>query len=502
MAFNIRLTDGTLLTTVDDGTIDDTSCAVTLIGKNYVGYGTIYNDNLVHLLENFSSDDPPSTPLEGQLWWDKSGNLKVYTGSVDGFKTIGTVLSTDTEPANGITGQSYWNTDTNQLYVYNGTDWVLIGPINEQGTSGLLTDTITDTNNTAHTVSKMFVNSQLVGIWNKDQQFTPNPLISGFANIKPGFNFVSNAVIGNIGLWGSASQLGGIDSAYYARTDISETFDQNVTVVGNLISGTLSTGNISAANISAANISAGNVITVGNLVGDYLLGNGAFITGLPASYSNTNVASYLPIYTGNLESLTGNVVTTANVSAGNITLTGNITAGNVIATANVVADVLVGTTKLQTTLITTGSAATAGTITGTWALSVGSKLEATYADLAEKFSSDDVYEPGTIVKIGGEFEITKELATASDDVLGVISTNPAYLMNSTSSGLPVVLSGRVPVKVIGKVNKGDRLISAGDGLARAASLNEITAFNVIGRSLENKYTQDQGIILAFVSINK
>lgn len=482
MAFNIRLTDGTLLTTVDDGTIDDTSCAVTLIGKNYVGYGTIYNDNLVHLLENFSSDDPPSTPLEGQLWWDKSGNLKVYTGSVDGFKTIGTVISTDTEPANGITGQSYWNTDTNQLYIYNGSDWVLIGPINEQGTSGLLTDTITDINENTHTVSKMFVNSQLVGIWNKDQEFTPNPLISGFLTIKPGFNFVSNAVIGNIGLWGSASQLGGIDSAFYARTDISETFDQNVTVLGNIISGNLSTS--------------------GNANASYFIGNGAFLTGLPASYSNTNVASYLPIYTGNLASLTGNVVTTANVSAGNITLTGNITAGNVLATANVVADVLVGTTKLQTTLITTGSAATAGTITGTWALSVGSKLEATYADLAEKFSSDEVYEPGTIVKIGGQFEITKEITTASDDVLGVISTNPAYLMNSTSSGLPVVLSGRVPVKVVGKVNKGDRLISAGDGLARAASLHEITAFNVIGRSLENKYTEDQGIILAFVSINK
>lgn len=499
MAFNIRLTDGTLLTTVDDGTIDDTSCSVTLIGKNYVGYGTIYNDNLVHLLENFSSDDPPTDPLEGQLWYDKSGNLKVYTGTTSGFKTISTVITSDTEPTTGITGQSYWNSETSQLYVYDGSNWVLIGPLNEQGTTGLLTDTINDITGVSHTVSKMFVNSQLVGIWSKDQEFTPSPLISGFVSVNPGFNFVSNAVVGNIGVWGTASQLGGISAQFYARTDVAETFDQNVTVVGNVI--------------------GGNLTTTGNAVATYFKGNGAFLTGIdiPVSYSNANVASYLPIYTGNLASLTGNVITTANISAGNLiatanliagnvittanlTSSGNITAGNLIATANIIAS------ELRSSLITTGAAANPGTITGTWTLSSGSLLQATYADLAENFASDKLYESGTVVKIGGEYEITEELNDASSDVFGVISTNPAYLMNSSINGLPVVISGKAPVKVIGLVNKGDRLVSAGNGFARASKMHngisEITSFNVIGRSLENKYTEDEGQILAFVNVNK
>jgi len=471
MAFNIRLTDGTLLTTVDDGTIDDTSCSVTLIGKNYVGYGTIYNDNLVHLLENFSSDDPPTNPLDGQLWWDKSGNLKVYTGSVTGFKTISTVITTATEPANGTTGQSYWNTTTNQLFVYDGSQWVLIGPINEQGTTGLLTDTITDINNSTHTVSKMFVNSTLIGIYSRDQEFTPTPLISGFNTVKPGFNFVSNAAIGNIGLWGSASQLGGIDSTFYARTDIAETFNSNLTVVG-------------------------NISTTANTTATYFLGNGAYLTGV-TSYSNTNVASYLPTYTGNLQSMTGNIITTANVTGSfflgngafltgtysnvNVenylpTYTGNLVSltGNVITTANVHADYFVGTA-----------------------------VEALYADLAEKFTTDKNYPAGTVVRIGGEFEITQENEEASNNVFGVISSDPAYTMNSSlTNSLPVALTGKVPVRTIGLVAKGDRLISAGQGLAKAGNFTEITPYNILGRSLEHKYSLDEGLVLTFVSVNK
>lgn len=480
MAFNIRLTDGTLLTTVDDGTIDDTSCSVTLIGKNYVGYGTIYNDNLVHLLENFSSDDPPTNPLDGQLWWDKSGNLKVYTGSVTGFKTISTIITTATEPANGITGQSYWNSTTNQLFVYDGSQWVLIGPLNEQGTTGLLTDTITDINNSTHTVSKMFVNSTLIGIYSRDQEFTPTPLISGFNTVKPGFNFVSNAAIGNIGLWGSASQLGGIDSTFYARTDIAETFNSNLTVVGNLVS-------------------SGNISTTANTTATYFLGNGAYLTGV-TSYSNTNVASYLPTYTGNLQSMTGNIVTTANISGSfflgngafltglpatysnvNVqnylpTYTGNLVSltGNVITTANVHADYFVGTA-----------------------------VEALYADLAERFTTDKNYPAGTVVRIGGEFEITQENEEASNNVFGVISSDPAYTMNSSlANSLPVALTGKVPVRTIGLVAKGDRLISAGQGLAKAGNFTEITPYNILGRSLEHKYSLDEGLVLTFVSVNK
>ncbi len=161
-----------------------------------------------------------------------------------------------------------------------------------------------------------------------------------------------------------------------------------------------------------------------------------------------------------------------------------------------------GTTFTDT--ISTGASATPGSITGTWTLTPGSTLQATYADLAERFESDQAYDAGTVVEIGGEKEITYVREDSSDRVFGVISNTAAYLMNSAAgtntSHPPVAVSGRVKVKVKGSVKKGDRLISAGNGVARSASTSEATAFNTIGRALEDKNSSDVGTVLAFVSL--
>ena len=155
-------------------------------------------------------------------------------------------------------------------------------------------------------------------------------------------------------------------------------------------------------------------------------------------------------------------------------------------------------------MLTTGANTTAGTITGNWTLTSGSRLNATYADLAERFAADESYEPGTVVELGGAKEITKVQYELSEDVFGVISNTAAYLMNagagSDTSHPPVAVSGRVEVKVVGKVNKGDRLVSAGEGLARAAKPGEATPFNTIGRALTNKTDDNLGYVEAFVSI--
>ena len=135
----------------------------------------------------------------------------------------------------------------------------------------------------------------------------------------------------------------------------------------------------------------------------------------------------------------------------------------------------------------------------------GTATLAQYSDLAERFEADQPYVPGTVVKIGGSAEITAEIADSSEDVFGVISTAPAHLMNSaagTNATHPAVaVSGRVPVRVIGPIHKGQRLISAGQGLARGAKRNEITGFNVIGRSLEDKLDDGEGIVEAIVRLN-
>jgi hypothetical protein len=132
-------------------------------------------------------------------------------------------------------------------------------------------------------------------------------------------------------------------------------------------------------------------------------------------------------------------------------------------------------------------------------------IYANYADVAERFAADDVLTAGTVVELGGSNEITKVTGELSESVFGVISTRAAYLMNAIAgtdeTHPPVAMTGRVPVNTVGVVHKGDRLVSAGNGLARAAQPGEATAFNVIGRSLENKSSTGQGTVEAIVKIN-
>jgi hypothetical protein len=144
-------------------------------------------------------------------------------------------------------------------------------------------------------------------------------------------------------------------------------------------------------------------------------------------------------------------------------------------------------------------------INGSTGVVSGNQINANYADVAERFEADVVDMPaGTVVELGGDKEITKVQAELSDSVFGVISTRAAYLMNSQAgtdaTHPPVAMTGRVPVKTVGTVRKGDRLVSAGNGLARAAKSGEATAFNVIGRALKNKLDEAEGTVEAIVTI--
>ena len=134
----------------------------------------------------------------------------------------------------------------------------------------------------------------------------------------------------------------------------------------------------------------------------------------------------------------------------------------------------------------------------------GTSIKALYADVAERFSADQAYESGTVVELGGSAEITLSTNELSENVFGVISTQAAYLMNSAAgtdaTHPPVAMTGRVPVRAIGQVCKGDRLVSAGNGLARSAVVGEATAFNVIGRALKDKTDTGVGTVEAIVTI--
>lgn len=150
---------------------------------------------------------------------------------------------------------------------------------------------------------------------------------------------------------------------------------------------------------------------------------------------------------------------------------------------------------LQVTNITTGANSTAGTVTGNWTLTAGSRWQATYADLAERYVADDTYEPGTVVVLGGEHEVTIENVADSHKVAGVITTNPAYIMNAELQGdnvVEVALIGRVPCKVVGPISKGD-LLTSSEIAGYAHANNNATAGKIIGKSLEN-FSGEKGII--------
>ena len=129
---------------------------------------------------------------------------------------------------------------------------------------------------------------------------------------------------------------------------------------------------------------------------------------------------------------------------------------------------------------------------------------AQYADMAERFHADAEYTAGTVVELGGENEVTLCIDELSDKVFGVVSDKPAYLMNggagSDATHPAIAMTGRVPVMTMGFVTKGDRLVSAGNGTARAANLEEVTAFNVIGRALTDKTSEGIDTVEAIVKI--
>jgi hypothetical protein len=338
-----------------------------------------------------------------------------------------------------------------------------------------------------------------------------------------------------------ANVTGTVSSATTAGT-VTTAAQPNITSTGTLaslsVSGNANIGNIGTAGLITAtgNLNAGNIITGGVVSATGNITAGLFV-GDGGGLSNINIAAGSSITNGNSNvsvgantnvvvsvSGTSNVVVITNTGinvTGTVSASGNITAGNVSAT--LFTGALNGTltsasaaqpnvTSLGTLTslsvsgnanvgnlntanagfvggnnvsFTTGANTNAGTFIGNFSLSTGSRLNATYADLAEYYEADQHYEPGTVLAFGGGKEVTIA-EDGTNKVAGVVSTDPAYVMNTQCEGEHIValaLQGRVPTKVRGTIRKGDMLVSGGDGYARPA--NNPGMGTVIGKSLEN-----------------
>jgi hypothetical protein len=195
MTYKINKTDGNVLAEIPDGQFDTGSSSLTLIGKNVTNFGQVFNENLVKLLENFSSSSEPEHPIKGQLWYNTStGRLNVYDGNT--FRASGGPLVSSIRPLNLVPGDLWINNESNQLWFYDGVDLTLAGPVYtaQQKTSGFLIDNITDTNNRLKVVAKLFVNGVLLGIFSSSA-FTPALSIEGFTG-DIGVGFSAGTLIG------------------------------------------------------------------------------------------------------------------------------------------------------------------------------------------------------------------------------------------------------------------------------------------------------------------
>jgi len=152
-------------------------------------------------------------------------------------------------------------------------------------------------------------------------------------------------------------------------------------------------------------------------------------------------------------------------------------------------------TSVTVPIVTTGADATVGTIQGTWSLSGTSKFQATYADLAEYYEGDKDYEVGTVLIFGGEKEVTTTTKYADRRVAGVVSNTAAYLMNQECPGIKVciALQGRVPVKVVGAVKKGDLLVTS-EFPGCAVVNNDPKTGTIIGKAISAKDSTDEGTV--------
>jgi hypothetical protein len=537
MPFYIHNTDSSVNIVIPDGVIDTTSYSLSLIGKNVSDYGAYFAENTIQQLENFASISAPNPGnlLVGQQWFDKGDNImRVWDGTQWKAQTGITVESTfpvvSENLSNGdegtITppsaGSGFFNQEDLKLYIWDGAQYlpasyggefsnkfsndtslgtpsrygtkvrniflastegpkaVLAFVYNNDSDTGSVNQGTTQTKYGKETIIALLSDHKTFSILNADSTTESETInyypelvgVGGICSINggrilPGLNLRQYGQEG-----GGQAEIPQATRSRYSdgsgvilnleRTDIIDDFISNPgdpAIQADLMyfNQIVSTSESIIPEISG--------LTIGD-------SNDAYGVGYFETLSFSNASAY----------------------ADSITFDANVFFQNGTLTAT---DITV-TNSLQTSVLTTGSAATPGLVTGTWTLTAGSTFEATYADLAENFEADQDLEPGTVVKLGGSKEITMCDTVNCTDVLGVISTNPAYIMNA-GGGLPVALQGRTPVKLIGSVLKGQRLVSAGQpGFAMA--LKDDKYYDpriIIGRALQDS---DSGTVLAVIGV--
>jgi microcystin-dependent protein len=332
--------------TVADQTINQET-SLGFVGKNYTGYSKVLAENFLHLLENFAKADPPANPLIGQVWYDTNINnnpsqpqLKVYDGTR--WAAAGNVTKKIVRPTTAVIGDLWVDTANQQLYLWSGSNWILVGPqFSEGAQSGPKVELVYDTLNNAHTVISFIVSGQTVSIISKDA-FTPKSTIDGFTIINQGINMSSkdfdlDGVMLNK-FWGTADRANklvvsgyaeGLDANNFLRSDVASTTNYTLSVRNN---GGIIIG--SDLNTSLTNTPNGSTVLLNKTEGSsiYVRVNQSGIskdvitvTGTTVGLNNTNPTEALDV-TGKIKTSDGLIVLSTTDSS-SLTTGSIVTAG-------------------------------------------------------------------------------------------------------------------------------------------------------------------------------
>jgi hypothetical protein len=350
MAYTINKTDGTVVATITDGTVD-TSTSLQLFGKSYSGFGEGLNENLVKLLENLASTSAPTAPLTGELWFDTSANsIKVYDGT--SFKPTGGARSQSAEPTSASAGDLWHDSDDDQVYFYTGSAWQLLGPVFTSGQtlSGWVVETVT-ASSISKVIASMYAGNIRVAVLSKEA-FTPDagspsgtPLVAnGFATIAAGITL--NSTLG-------ASFSG--NSTQASTIDVSGTTNTSATVIagGNFLRADAADTTTGALTIDADGgliVGEEQELTITASSGDVTVAQTRQDKDLSFTINDGGVTKTPLAFAG----ATGNITLTGNTTiTGNLSITGEFenTSSGVITVDDAFVKVNTGNSEVDAGLI-------------------------------------------------------------------------------------------------------------------------------------------------------